>query len=193
MAQDLTIDFAASLQLRLNGRLTGTGDVDLHVRKGLAPTLSVYDCRPYKSGSVESCAVAGPGSVFVALNGYAATSNYTLTIKFKEASGTPPPPPPPPASITHLDVTGDVALGAMKVFELAVPAGAKIQITTTSAKDIDLYVAFDLAPTTTAYLVRGYTASGNETVTFTAPSNGKVMIGVHGYEAAGFTLKTSSL
>jgi len=177
----------------LTAEMTGTGDADLYGRKALAPTLSQYDCRPYKSGSVESCAVAGPGSVFVAINGYAATSNYELTIKFKEASGTPPPPPPPPATITHLDVGGEVTLNAMKLFELAVPAGAKIQIATTSAKDIDLYVNFDTAPTTSAYLARGYTASGNETVTVTAPSNGKLMIAVHGYEAGSFTLKTSSL
>jgi hypothetical protein len=177
----------------LTADMTGTGDADLYGRKGLAPTLTQYDCRPYKNGTAEACAVAGPGSVYIAINGYAATSNYDLIIKFKEASGTPPPPPPPPATITHLDVGGEVALNAMKMFELTVPAGAKIQIATTSAKDIDLYVAFDTAPTTSAYVARGYTATGNETVTVTAPSTGKLMIGVHGYEAASFTLKTSSL
>lgn len=177
----------------LTADMTGTGDADLYGRKALAPTLSAYDCRPYKNGSVESCSVAGPGSVFIAINGYAATSNFELTIKFKDASGTPPPPPPPPATITHLDVSGEAALGEMKMFELAVPAGAKIQIATTSAKDVDLYVNFDTAPTTSAYMARGYTATGNETVTVTAPSNGKLFIAVHGYEAASFTLKTSSL
>lgn len=35
----------------------GTGDADLYVRKGQAPTKTSYDCRPYKSGNTESCAI----------------------------------------------------------------------------------------------------------------------------------------
>ena len=152
----------------------------------------LHDSR--RMGPYNRRTIVGPATVYVAINGYAATSNYELTIKFKEASGTPPPPPPPPpATITHLDVTGEVALGEMKMFELAVPAGAKIQITTASAKDIDLYVNFDVAPTASAYMARAYTASGNEMLSVTAPSNGKLMIAVHGYEAASFILKTTSL
>ncbi|MBX7097969.1 MAG: pre-peptidase C-terminal domain-containing protein [Myxococcaceae bacterium] len=176
----------------LTADLTGTGDADLYAKKGLAPTLTSYDCRPYKTGTAENCAVAGPGSVYVALNGYAATSTYTLTIKYTEASGTPPPPPPPPATITHLDVTGDVAQGAMKTYELTVPAGAKVRVATTSTKDVDLYVQFATAPTTSAYLKRAYTASGNETLEVTAPSSGTLVIGVYGYVAASFSLKTST-
>ena len=33
------------------------GDADLYVRRGSEPTLSTYDCRPYKSGSNETCAI----------------------------------------------------------------------------------------------------------------------------------------
>ncbi len=172
----------------LTVEMKGTGDADLYARKGLAPTLTQYDCRPYQTGSVESCTVTGGGSVFVAVNGFDVTSNFELTIKFKEATVIPPV-----TTINHLNVTSDVALGALKMFELAVPAGAKVQISTTSAKDIDLYLGFNSAPTTASYVDRGYTSSGNETLTFTAATAGKLMIAVHGYEAASFTLKTTSL
>ena len=37
--------------------LAGTGDADLYVKRGAAPTTSSYDCRPYKSGSAETCTV----------------------------------------------------------------------------------------------------------------------------------------
>jgi hypothetical protein len=40
--------------------MTGTRDADLYVRIGAAPTTSRFDCRPYKSGSNESCEVTLP-------------------------------------------------------------------------------------------------------------------------------------
>ena len=70
--------------------------------------------------------------------------------------------------------------------------GAKVKVETTAASDIDLYLQMDVAPTTSTYLKRAYTASGNETLELTIPSNGKLVIGVHGYQASSFTLKTSS-
>ncbi len=53
--------------------MTGTGDADLHVRVGLAPTATEYDCRPYQGGSVEACAVdlAAPSTLHVLVSGYA--------------------------------------------------------------------------------------------------------------------------
>lgn len=64
--------------------ITGTGDADLYVRKGAAPTTSSYDCRPYKSGSAESCSVAvtANGDVYVMVNGYAA-STFNLKVTYR--------------------------------------------------------------------------------------------------------------
>ncbi len=61
--------------------LAGTGDADLYVKSGSAPTTTSYDCRPYKNGSAESCTVtlAAPAIVNVMVRGYAASSTYTLT------------------------------------------------------------------------------------------------------------------
>ena len=79
---------------------------------------------------------------------------------------------PPPPAFTHLSTTGNVTQGEMKMFQLQMPAGKKVVIRTTSTADVDLYVQFGAAPTTGAYLNRGYTSSGNETISFTATSNG---------------------
>ena len=79
----------------------------------------------------------------------------------------------------------------MKAFSLDVIAGRKIVVRTTSAADVDLYVQMGAAPTTSAYLYRGYTDSGNETITLTPSSSGKLHIGVHGYAAGSFTLRTA--
>ena len=101
------------------------------------------------------------------------------------------PPPPPPTTVTHIDTTGNVAAGEMKAFSMDVVAGRKVLIRTFSTADVDLYIQFGAAPTTEAYLMRGYTSTGNETISYTPTSNGKLHIGVHGYAAGAFTLRTA--
>ncbi|MDF1561818.1 MAG: PPC domain-containing protein [Deltaproteobacteria bacterium] len=60
--------------------MTGTGDADLHVRVGLAPTTSAFDCRPYKTGSDEKCVVEldAPTTIHVMVRGYSAESTFEL-------------------------------------------------------------------------------------------------------------------
>ncbi len=61
--------------------MTGTGDADLYVKIGGKPTTSSYDCRPYKTGSNESCTVnlAQPTTIGVMVRGYASsTSSFAL-------------------------------------------------------------------------------------------------------------------
>jgi len=63
--------------------MSGSGDPDLYVRFGSAPTTSAYDCRPYKSGAAETCTLtvpAGQTQAFIAVRGYsAATYNLDVT------------------------------------------------------------------------------------------------------------------
>jgi hypothetical protein len=63
--------------------MTGTGDADLYVKIGREPTLSSYDCRPYKTGSNETCEVtlAQPAPIGVMVNGYASSSTFKLVGK----------------------------------------------------------------------------------------------------------------
>ncbi|WNG27505.1 peptidase M4 [Cystobacter fuscus] len=63
----------------------GSGDADLYVKAGTAPTTSSYDCRPYKSGNEESCSVAAKTAdtrIYVMLNAYSSFSGVTLTGKY---------------------------------------------------------------------------------------------------------------
>ncbi len=48
-----------SLTVSISG---GTGDADLYVRSGTAPTTSSYNCRPYKNGNTESCVISNPAA-----------------------------------------------------------------------------------------------------------------------------------
>ena len=68
----------------LKAATTGTGDVDLYVRKGSIPTTSSYTCKSDGSSATESCTVtiSANGDVYVLLNGYTA-STYTLTVTYK--------------------------------------------------------------------------------------------------------------
>jgi vibriolysin len=69
---------ATNLAFTITG---GTGDADLYVRFGDAPTTSTYDCRPYLGGNNETCTVvnAQAGTYWVMLRGYAAYTGVTLT------------------------------------------------------------------------------------------------------------------
>ena len=59
----------------------GTGDADMYVRLGAAPTTTTYTCRPYASGNAETCTFTNPtaGSVYyVNVRAYSAYSGVTL-------------------------------------------------------------------------------------------------------------------
>ncbi len=67
--------------------MTGTGDADLHVKKGSEVSTTNYDCRPYGGTSEETCgsgqfANTGPGQFWVGVNGFGASSAVTLTITY---------------------------------------------------------------------------------------------------------------
>lgn len=59
----------------------GTGDADLYVKFGAAPTTGSYDCRPYLGGNSESCDFSNPqaGTWHVMIRGYSAYSGVSLT------------------------------------------------------------------------------------------------------------------
>jgi hypothetical protein len=179
----------------LKAELTGDGDADLYVRKGAKSTTTLYDCRPYKSGTEEECTVTGNGGeVWVSVAGYAATSNFALTVTYTESGDEPTDPVDPvdpPAEFEHLNVSGSVGVGEMAYHAIELEAGKQLVIKTQSSSDVDLYIQFGSQPSTSEYLKRAYTVSGNETLDFAAPSSGTLHIGVSGYEAGDYTLTTT--
>ena len=74
-----TIDVPAGVTLSVNTS-GGSGDADLYVRKGAAPTTGNYDCRPYRNGNNESCSLSSGngGKYYIMLRGYNAYSGLTL-------------------------------------------------------------------------------------------------------------------
>ncbi|MBN8231759.1 M4 family metallopeptidase [Corallococcus macrosporus] len=59
----------------------GTGDADMYIKFGSAPTTSSYDCRPYLSGNNESCSAAAKtasGKMYIMLRGYSSYSGVSL-------------------------------------------------------------------------------------------------------------------
>ena len=77
---------ASNLNLVTSG---GTGDSDLYVKSGSAPTDTVYDCRPYKSGNAETCTFATPtaGTYYVRLKAYSAFSGLSLVGSYTTGGG----------------------------------------------------------------------------------------------------------
>jgi hypothetical protein len=72
------------LTFTLAGPTGATGDADLYVKYGSAPTTSVYDCRPYLGGNSEVCSFGNPGAGtwYVMLRGWSAYGGVTLTGDF---------------------------------------------------------------------------------------------------------------
>lgn len=67
----------------------GTGDMDMYVKSGSAPTDTVYDCRPYVNGNAETCTFATPtaGTYYVRLKAYSAFSGVSLTGSYTTGGG----------------------------------------------------------------------------------------------------------
>lgn len=77
-----TVDVPAGMSA-LNVTTTGgSGDADLYVRFGSNPTTGVYDCRPYRNGNEESCAIDTPqsGTWRIGIRAYSAFSGLSMTV-----------------------------------------------------------------------------------------------------------------
>ncbi len=70
---------ATAMKFELAG---GTGDADLYVRYGSAPTTTTYDCRSAGATSDESCVINGAkqGTYYVLIKGYSAYSGVTYKV-----------------------------------------------------------------------------------------------------------------
>jgi len=176
----------------LSALLTGSGDADLYVRRGAAPTTGDYDCRPYRSDSNEQCEVAGPGSFFIGVRGYGASS-FDLDVSFQLGGSDPGAGSADAGAGEHLVEAGSLPRREWARYSLAVTAGQRILVHTNSANDVDLYLRMADLPSMQDYDARGFTSSGDENLEFTAPAAGTLHIGVHAWEAASFTMWTEEL
>ena len=72
---------ASQLRVAISG---GSGDADLYVRQGSAPTDTVYTCRPYLSGNNETCTINSPaaGTWYVRIKAYSTFSGLTVRAQY---------------------------------------------------------------------------------------------------------------
>jgi vibriolysin len=77
---------ATNLTFTLSG---GTGDADMYVKFGAAPTDTVYDCRPYLGGNAETCTFATPqaGTYYVRVKAYSSYSGVSLVGNYTTGGG----------------------------------------------------------------------------------------------------------
>ncbi|MBV8757976.1 MAG: pre-peptidase C-terminal domain-containing protein [Deltaproteobacteria bacterium] len=167
----------STLTVTLNG---GTGDADLYVKAGSAPTLSSYDCRPYVNGNTETCTFTSPaaGTWYVMVNGYAAYSGVTLKATWGADTTT--------ALSNNVPVGGiSGATGSQQYWKLTVPAGQTQVVFQISGGtgDADLYVKSGSKPTTTSYNCRPYINGNSETCTIANPAAGDWYVMLRGYAA----------
>lgn len=163
----------------------GSGDADMYVKFGSAPTDSSYDCRPYKSGNAESCTYASPaaGTYYVRLKAYSAFSGVSLVGDYTAGGGGG-------GGGTSVNLPTVSTNNWSSTYTLAVAAGKTATIKIAGGTgDADLYVRAGAEPTTSSYTCRPYLTGNNETCTLTPTSATTYYIKVRAYSTfSGVTL-----
>ena len=162
----------------------GSGDADLYVKYGSAPTDSSYDCRPYKSGNNESCTGTQTGGDYhVRLKAYSTFSGVSILASY-DTDGTPPPNGNDPINENISNIS--VSNGQWKRYTQVLPAGYTDLTVTMSggSGDADLYVRKGSASTLSQYDCRPYKNGNSETCNFTSPGADTWYIDVYGYSTA---------
>lgn len=175
---------ATNISFNMSG---GSGDADMYVKFGSAPTDSSYDCRPYLSGNNETCTgTATGGTYYVRVKAYSSFSGVSLTGSFTEGGGGGGADP-----INETVSNISVSRSAWQYYTVTLDgAYSELKVTISGGSgDADLYVRAGSQPTTSSYDCRPYLNGNNETCTFNNPQSGTWHIGIRGYRAAsGVTL-----
>lgn len=180
---------ATNLAINMSG---GSGDADLYVRFGAAPTTSTYDCRPYRYGNNESCSAATPtaGTYYVRIRGGQAYSGVKLVASYDAPGGG--------SNVLQngVPVTGLSATAGnwTQTYTLNVPAGAtNLRVETYGGSgDADMYLRIGSEPTTSQYSCRPYRAGNSEACVAASPTPGVYYVRLRAYQSfSGVTLKAS--
>ncbi|MDP5142883.1 S8 family serine peptidase [Rheinheimera baltica] len=178
---------ATNLTFTMSG---GSGDADIFVKFGSAPTSSSYDCRPYKGGNAESCSFAAPqaGTYHVMINGYSAYSGVSLVADYTAGSGSGGSTGGS-STLNNLTATK----GNWLHYTVTVPAGMSSLTVNASggSGDADLYVRRGAQPTTTTYDCRPYKNGNTESCAINNPQAAVWHISLRAYSTfSGLTLVT---
>lgn len=166
---------ASNLNFAMAG---GSGDADLYVRYGASPTTSTYDCRPFKSGNTESCAITNvqAGTYYVKLRGYSTFSGVSLTGSYDESN-----PPGNGGTFSQSNLSGNT--NEWQYFTIEVPAGMtslNVNISGGSG-DADMYVRQGSQPTSTSYDCRPFKNGNSESCSISSPAAGTWHLALKAY------------
>jgi microbial collagenase len=185
---------ATNLKFVLAG---GTGDADMYVRFGSAPTLTTYDCRPFLTGNNENCPVATTqaGRYYVMLHGYRAFSGASLIGSYTATTA----PTLPQCTETDIRAFGkncsrsnrSVTAGNYDYMFVLIPAGTtQLTITVSGGTgNADLYFNPAIWATNTVFTYSSKNVGNSETITVPNPPKGYVYMSLHGV-ASGMTVST---
>jgi hypothetical protein len=141
-----------SVVIKMSG---GTGDADLYVKRGAAPTTTSYDYRPFLTGNDETVTVNAPaaGTWYVMIRAYSAYSGVTLVATWDDVNVLQDEVP------VH-NLAG--AIDSQTFYRIDVPAGQSslnVQLSGGTG-NADLYIRHGSKPTTS-----------NNDASSTGPSN----------------------
>jgi len=166
---------------------SGTGNVDVYIKRGAKPTTVSWDHRLIQPGNAESISIGSPagGTWYVMLKAQQAYNGVTLEGEYSFtgtvvllSNGVP---------VTNISGTE----GSERIYRLIVPSGqAKLEFVISGGTgDADMYVKRGSPPTTLEYDYRPYLIGSEETVTVNNPTGGDWFVMIRGYRAyAGLTL-----
>ncbi|GAA4998239.1 M4 family metallopeptidase [Pseudoluteimonas lycopersici] len=174
---------ASNLTFTMSG---GSGDADLYVKFGSAPTDSSYDCRPYKSGNSESCSFTSPsaGTYYVRIKAYSSFSGLSIVGDYSTGGGGGG------GGTTTVNLPSVSTGNWSSQYTLSVAAGKTATIAISGGTgDADLYVRAGSAPTTSSYTCRPYKTGNAESCSLTPTTATTYYIKVRAYSSySGVTL-----
>ncbi|GAA5442687.1 neutral protease [Microbulbifer sp. NBRC 101763] len=180
---------ATGLSFAMSG---GSGDADLYVRFGAAPTTSSYDCRPFSGGNNETCDIddadVQAGTYYVMVRGYSSFSGVSLVGSFTGDDGGG-------NSDGWEETNLSGSANAWQHFTLEVGSGASTLNATMSggSGDADLYVRHGSAPTRNTWDCRPYKWGNDESCSISNPQSGTWHISIRGYQSySGVTLSAQA-
>jgi microbial collagenase len=172
---------ATNLKFTMSG---GSGDADLYVRFGSAPTTTAYDCRPYLGGNAETCTIANvqAGRYYVMVDAYSSFSGVSLTGSYTPSTALPE------CTATRADELGKncsrsnlaATQGNYVYMYVLVPAGTpQLRITASGGTgNADLYAStVSWATTSSSYVSRN--AGNGESIVIANPPAGYLYVSLH--------------
>lgn len=156
----------------------GTGDVDLYVGLGSAPTVSTYLQKSDGPTTTESISISNPqaGTYYALLNAYNAPSGFQLVANYSTAGGN--------VLGNGVAVTGlGLASGTSRVYTIVVPAGRSSLTVKTSGGtgDADIYLSLGSTPSTTSYQYKSNGPTTAESITVSNPAAGTYYLLLNSY------------